>query len=80
MRLAVEAWQLRQAARQALETGDVQRALALAIDAQGTQSTGSGEALQLLAAHLISGQDPSVRGAHSPARTWRMRSEGGQIS
>jgi hypothetical protein len=36
MLLAVKAWQLRQAARQALDAGDVQRALALAIEAQGT--------------------------------------------
>jgi hypothetical protein len=52
MRLAVKAWQLRQAARQALDAGDVERALGLAIEAQGVQSTGSGEALRLLGAWL----------------------------
>ena len=48
MLLAVEAWQLRQAARQALNAGDVERALGFAIEAQGIQSTESGEALRLL--------------------------------
>ena len=52
MLLAVEAWQLRQAARQALDAGDVERALALAHEAQGIQGTGSGEALRLLGAWL----------------------------
>ena len=52
MRLTVKAWQLRQRARQALNDGDVGRALALATEAQGTQNTGSGEALRLLAAWL----------------------------
>jgi len=52
MRLSGNAWQLRQAARQALDAGDMERALALAIDAQGLQSTGSGEALRLLCAWL----------------------------
>jgi hypothetical protein len=52
MRLTVKAWQLRQAARQALEAGDVERALGLAMEAQGVQGTGSGEALLLLGAWL----------------------------
>ena len=52
MLLAVKAWQLRQAARQALEAGDAERALGLAIKAQGIQSTESGEALRLLGAWL----------------------------
>jgi hypothetical protein len=52
MVLSVEAWQLRQAARQALNAGDLERALGLATEAQGIQSTGSGEALRLLAAWL----------------------------
>jgi hypothetical protein len=52
MRLTVKAWQLRQAARQALEAGDVERALGLAMEAQGVQGTGSGEALRLLGAWL----------------------------
>jgi DNA-directed RNA polymerase subunit RPC12/RpoP len=52
MLLAVQAWQLRQAARQALDAGDVERALGLATEAQGIQDTGSGEALRLLGAWL----------------------------
>ncbi len=52
MLLTVKAWQLRQAARQALNAGDVERALGLAIEAQGIQSTESGEALRLLGAWL----------------------------
>jgi len=52
MRLAVEAWQLRQAARQAMEGGEVERGLRLAIEAQGIQGTESGEALRLLGAWL----------------------------
>jgi predicted amidophosphoribosyltransferase len=52
MLLAVEAWQLRQAARQALDAGDVEQALGLAIKAQGIQSTESGEALRLLGSWL----------------------------
>ena len=52
MLLAVKAWQLRQAARKALDAGDVERALGLATQAQDIQSTGSGEALRLLGAWL----------------------------
>jgi len=52
MVLAVKAWQLRQAARQALGAGDVEQALGLAVEAQGIQDTGSGEALRLLGAWL----------------------------
>ena len=52
MLLTVKAWQLRQAARQALEAGDVERGLGLALEAQGVQSTESGEALRLLSAWL----------------------------
>ena len=55
MVLAVEAWQLRQAARQALDGGDVERALKLAGEAQGIQGTQSGEALRLLSAWLAKG-------------------------
>jgi hypothetical protein len=55
MRLAVKAWQLRQAARQALDAGDVERASGLAAEAQGTQATGSGAALRLLGAWLQTG-------------------------
>jgi len=52
MRLAVRAWQLREAARQALDAGDMERALGLAVEAQGIQSTESGETLRLLGAWL----------------------------
>jgi len=50
MLLAVRAWQLRQAARQALDGGDAERALGLATEAQGIQESESGEALRLLGA------------------------------
>jgi hypothetical protein len=52
MRLTVRAWQLRQAARQAFDTGDLGRAQGLAIEAEGTQNTDRGYALRLLAAWL----------------------------
>ena len=52
MLLAVKSWQFRQAARQALDAGDVERALALAIEAQAIQGTERGEALRLLGAWL----------------------------
>ncbi|MGA2724052.1 MAG: hypothetical protein ABSG79_16785 [Bryobacteraceae bacterium] len=50
MLLTVKAWQLRQSARRALNAGDAERALELALEAQGIQSTESGEALRLLSA------------------------------
>jgi hypothetical protein len=59
MLLAVGAWQLRQAARHALDAGDVERAQGLAIEAQGVQGTESGEALRLLSAWLKTGGAPS---------------------
>ncbi|MBZ5723481.1 MAG: hypothetical protein LAP87_00650 [Acidobacteriia bacterium] len=52
MRLAVQAWQLRQTARQALDAGDVERALVLASEAQAIQDTERGGALRLLGAWL----------------------------
>ena len=52
MLLSAEAWQLRQAARLALDAGDVERALRLAIRAQGIQHTSSGDALGMLSAWL----------------------------
>ena len=52
MLLAVRAWQLRQAARQALAAGAADRALDLASAAQALQSTESGAALRLLASWL----------------------------
>jgi hypothetical protein len=59
MRLAVKAWQVRQAARQALDAGDVEQVLGLAIEAQSIQGTESGEALRLLGAWLKSIPAPS---------------------
>lgn len=61
MRLTVEAWQLRQAARQALDAGEVERALGLASEAQGVQGTGSGEVLRLLGAWLKTEGMPTAR-------------------
>ena len=52
MLLTVRAWQLRQAARRALDAGDFERTIELAIEAQSTQRTESGEALRLLGAWL----------------------------
>ena len=52
MLLAVKAWQLRQAARQALGAGDADRALQLTTEAQRVQGSERGEALRLLAAWL----------------------------
>jgi len=54
MLLTVRAWQLRQAARQALDAGEVERAVELAGEAQGIQHTERGEALRLLGAWLKS--------------------------
>ena len=53
MLLAVQAWQLRQAARQALDAGELERAVELAVEAQGIQGTEGGEALRLLGAWLL---------------------------
>ena len=69
MRLSVRAWQLRQAARKALDAGDLDGALEFATQAQDVQSTESGEALHLLAAWLKSGPAtprPSSRRASLP--------------
>jgi len=52
MRLALEAWRLRQAAREALARGDFERALSLASDAQRVRRTPDGEAVRLLSAWL----------------------------
>ena len=48
MRLAVEAWRVREAARRSLEAGDVGGALSLAREAQQRHGTRSGEQLRLL--------------------------------
>jgi len=63
MALAVTAWQLRQAARQALDGGDVERAMTLATEAQRFQATGSGEALRLLCAWLKTSSQMRSRSA-----------------
>jgi len=52
MLLAGKAWQLRQAARRSLQTGDFHQVYELALSAQKLQSTPSGESLLLLAAWL----------------------------
>jgi hypothetical protein len=52
MLLTVKAWELRRTSRQALDAGDAEGALRLAIAAQGVQATRSGEALRLLGAWL----------------------------
>lgn len=52
MRLAVGAWRLRDAARQALVDGNVERAHALASDAQHLHRTSRGESLRLLSGWL----------------------------
>ena len=54
MRLTSQAWQLRQKARQALEAGDVERAVELSVGAQSIQDTRAGNALRLLSAWLLS--------------------------
>ena len=54
MLLSVKAWQLRQASREALKAGDVERALTLAMEAQDIQGTESGEALRLLCGWVTS--------------------------
>jgi predicted amidophosphoribosyltransferase len=58
MVLAVKSWQLREAAREALAAGDVERALGLATEAQGIQGTDSGEAVRLLGAWLQTDSAP----------------------
>jgi hypothetical protein len=54
MRLAVQAWRLRQAAREALARGDYEQALVLASDAERVHRTQPGAALRLLTAWLRS--------------------------
>jgi len=52
MRLSVEAWRLREAARDSLAAGDLASAYRLAARAQRLQVTGEGGALCLLSAWL----------------------------
>ena len=59
MTVAVRAWRLRQAARQALDRGDDARALALASEAHDAHRTPQGQSLHLLSAWLNA--DPSRR-------------------
>ena len=57
MRLAVKAWRLRQAARRAVEAGEIERALELASHAQQVHRTPAGESLRVLSAWFsLSGQ------------------------
>ncbi len=53
MRLAIQSWELRQAARQALDEDDFARALELASEAQQAHRTKRGEALQILSRWLV---------------------------
>jgi predicted amidophosphoribosyltransferase len=53
MLLAGQAWALRQAARRALAAGDFQAALELAVVAQRSHTTASGDALAQLNAWLL---------------------------
>ena len=53
MRIAAEAWRLREAARRALVAGEFELALELANSAQRTQSTTAGEALLRLGAWQV---------------------------
>jgi hypothetical protein len=52
MGLAVKAWRLRLAARQALDRGNYERALGLASEAQHVHRTPRGEFLRLLSVWL----------------------------
>ena len=52
MSLAVKAWRLRQAARQALDRGDYERARVLASEAQHAHRTPCGASLHLLSVWL----------------------------
>jgi hypothetical protein len=52
MMLAVDAWRLRQAARQALEAGEFERARGLAMKAQQVHRTPIGKSLNALSAWL----------------------------
>ena len=52
MILAVRAWKLRVAARDALRAGDFERAHALAVEAQDAQGSPEGQALRGIGAFL----------------------------
>ena len=52
MTIAVDAWRLRETARQALASGEFDRAVALSVEAQKSQATPAGEALRQLSEWL----------------------------
>ena len=62
MRLSVEAWMLREAARDSLAAGDFAGAYRLGVQAQRLQVTGEGGALCLLSAWLGETADAEERG------------------
>ena len=62
MRLSVEAWMLREAARDALAAGDFAGSYRLGVLAQQRQVTGEGRALCLLSAWLGETADAEERG------------------
>ena len=62
MRLLVEAWRLREAARDSLAAGDLASACRLAAQAQRLQVTGEGGALCLLSAWLEAREGVDERG------------------
>lgn len=66
MALSAHAWRLREAARQALRDGQIDRAYDLAAEAQELQHTATGEALHLLCAALIRCAAPSPDRSESP--------------
>jgi hypothetical protein len=52
MALAVRAWRLRSLSRRSLVAGEYERALALAVSAQGMQGVPAGEALRAVSGVL----------------------------
>jgi hypothetical protein len=61
MRIAAEAWRLREAARRAMLSGEFELALELAGSAQRTKATPAGEALLKLGAQLAFDGTPGGR-------------------
>ena len=62
MQLVASAWRMRQAARQALATGDLARCRALASEAQQICHTPAGKRLEAVSVWLIASADESVAG------------------
>lgn len=56
MLLALRSWRLRESARNALATGNLEQASELAEEAQSTHGTPAGEALRAIAAWLTKGE------------------------